>query len=149
MANEVMTNEQKCIALISKLNEKALSTVLLFLEGVADQERHLKTTPVERVQEIEEYLEKKDAIRKEEIRASQQRWQANVIDLQKWIDEKTSKVELPNRFDIHIGDIMTIYEGLKYNIDDMLIDTVTAVYSYGFRRGCNYTKKKAATRTAK
>lgn len=149
MANEVMTNEQKCMELISKLNEKALATVLMLLEGVADQERHLKTTPAERVREIEKRIEKEDAKRKEECRASQQRWQAKVIDLQKWIDEKTSKVELPDRFDIHTGDIMTIYEGLKYNIDDMLIDTVTAIYSYGFRRGCNYTKKKATAKPTK
>lgn len=153
MANEVITNEQKCMELISKLNEKVLATVLMFLEGVADQERHLKTTPAERVQEIEEKIKRRE---EEERRAweaerkaweteqqkSQENFKAAQNELQQWIDEKLEAVEVPARYDITIEDMGIIFCGLNMRSHDLLWDTICGVYNYGFKKGCNYIKNK-------
>ena len=154
MVNEIMTSEQKCIELVCKLNDKALSTVLMFLEGVADQERHLKTTPVERIREIEEQIKRKDEEWHEEWEAEKKAWEAeqreqleqselSKEELQNWIDKKTKGVKVPDGYDICITDLTTLYNGIKYNFDDMFLDTIITVYDYGFKRGCNYIKKKA------
>lgn len=159
MANEVMTNEQKCIALISKLNEKVLATVLLFLEGLVDQERHLKETPAERVQGIEEQIEKREREKKVkweyEYREREENFRQAQNELQQWIDKKSKGVNIPERYDIGSKDMETIICGvdaIKYDLlvgkYDILWDIISALYDYGFKRGCNYIKnKKKATAT--
>ena len=153
MAIKTKTNEQQCVELISKLNEKVLATVLMFLEGVADQERHLKTTSAERVREIEEQIEKREQEQKkawenqrrereEQQKASEEKFKQAQNDLQQWIDEKLEAVEVPARYDITAEDMGIIFCGLNMRSNELLWDTICGVYNYGFKKGCNYIKNK-------
>lgn len=150
----LQAKEKQCVELISKLNESALSTVLMLLDGVADQERHLRTTPAERVQEIEEKIKKRDEAereawrkeckaREERQKRSEENFKQAQEELQQWIDKKPKGVKVPPTYDLTGEDMATVICGLDIRKHDLVWDAIEAVYRYGFKRGCNYTKAKA------
>lgn len=155
---------KQCSQYLEQLNEEALQYVRDYLDCLCKMERHRLDTPPERLAELKQLREAAQLQEEQERDKQKAELQADREEAKAafnaWVKRYKASFELtdiPDRYctgsEDHKVMINYIVSQLGYtpssNVINALLDTQTAPFIYGFRRGSNYVnnqQKKKATK---